>query len=75
MYAYFRFWNAKKAMLLYPREPNDNGFKKFLTEDCVEEVDEINLIKHECKMGFIFVLKGMELVEGIGMKVLPVLGL
>ncbi|MCU4173794.1 McrC family protein [Carboxylicivirga sp. N1Y90] len=46
MYAYNRFWNAKKAMLLYPGENRNTEFKYFLNEG--ED--------HSCKMGFVSVV-------------------
>ena len=39
MYAYNRFWNAKKAMLLYPGELRHNSFKRFETEDFFRDND------------------------------------
>ncbi len=46
MYAYSRFWDADRAMLLYPGEDQNRNFKPFLNED--ED--------HSCKMEFVSVL-------------------
>lgn len=67
MYAYCRFWNANKAMLLYPGEPINNDFKDFLNQEFDEE--------HACKMGFVSVLDGKKLDETIGKKILSELDL
>ncbi len=75
MYTYCRFWNAKKAMLLYPGDPNDNEFKEFLTDDYALRNDDPEAIKHECKMGFVSVLKEAELDLKIAEKVLLTLEL
>ena len=56
MYTYCRFWNAKKAMLLYPAEPIDSSFKTFLTDDYSANSEGVLEIEHECKMGFVSVL-------------------
>ncbi|WP_440122261.1 McrC family protein [Tenacibaculum sp. Ill] len=54
MYTYCRFWNAKRALLLYPGENKDNQFLNFHTE---EYLVNGNAMKHQCKMGFISVLE------------------
>lgn len=57
MYAYCRFWNAEKAMLLYPGETSENKFKSYKTDDYSLNVENNSLkINHQCKMGFISVL-------------------
>lgn len=79
MYAYCRFWNAEKALLLYPGINTDNQFQSYLTDDysVVEKVKEeqINAIDHQCKMGFVSVLDGKKLSESIGIDVLMEIGL
>ena len=49
MYAYGRFWKAKKVVLLYPGNKKQNDFKPFL--------NKYDLIDHSCKLGFVSVLK------------------
>jgi 5-methylcytosine-specific restriction enzyme subunit McrC len=72
MYAYCRFWDAEKAMLLYPGEANENVFKSYKTDDYLKRWDEDleqhnhNRIDHQCKMGFVSVLEGDELNGDIG---------
>ena len=56
MYAYNRFWNAQKAMLLYPGESKNNSFKPFETEDFFRDNDQTTSITHLCKSGFVSVL-------------------
>lgn len=50
MYAYNRFWNANRAVLLYPGDTNSNDFKWFLNAN--------DLVSHSCKMAFVSVLDG-----------------
>ncbi len=67
MYAYSRFWDAEKVMLLYPGNTRENKFKPFDNE-------EIDQKKHQCKMGFISVLnKDNNLNENVGVEVLALL--
>jgi len=74
MYVYTRFWNAEKAMLLYPGESNYNSFKKFETEDFVRNGDKTNSITHLCKSGYINVLdNNNKLNSSIGEEVLALL--
>jgi 5-methylcytosine-specific restriction enzyme subunit McrC len=71
MYAYCRFWDAEKALLLYPGDAKGNHFKSYLTEDYgVDEKENYSQIIHQCKMGFVSVLEGEELDENLGEKVL-----
>ncbi len=48
MYSYNRFWNASKAVLLYPGEGGGNKFKVFCNKK--------DPIQHYCKMAFVNVL-------------------
>ncbi|MFH6770264.1 restriction endonuclease [Gaetbulibacter aquiaggeris] len=80
MYTYCRFWDAKKALLLYPGEMINNKFKEYQTDDYVEYWDgdlglhNHNKINHLCKMGFITVLDDNGLLDStIGRKVLELL--
>lgn len=71
MYAYCRFWNAEKALLLYPGDYIGADFEAFLTDDYSVFAEDLKVIKHECKMGFVSVLDGPgSLDTGIGKKIL-----
>ena len=57
MYAYCRFWDAEKALLLYPGDTRENSFKSYLTDDYVlDQKENHSPIEHQCKMGFVSVL-------------------
>lgn len=57
MYAYCRFWDAEKALLLYPGEDRDNNFKIYQTDDYLrDEAHNHSQITHQCKIGFVSVL-------------------
>ncbi|NQX96541.1 MAG: restriction endonuclease [Flavobacteriales bacterium] len=74
MYAYNRFWNAEKAMLLYPGNFRQNDFKEFRTDDYFKQEGEINKINHQCKMGYVSVLdKENNLSQEVGKQVLELL--
>jgi len=74
MYAYNRFWNAQKAMLLYPGTPKNTRFKAFETEDFFRTKEVTTRIQHECKSGFVSVLdKDNKLSSEIGKQVLMLL--
>ncbi|MFC4267507.1 McrC family protein [Polaribacter marinivivus] len=76
MYAYCRFWDAEKAMLLYPGEERGNQFKSYLTDDYViDEEKNHSQIEHQCKMRFVSVLEGDELDKKVGLKILKQLDL
>jgi 5-methylcytosine-specific restriction enzyme subunit McrC len=71
MYTYCRFWDAEKAVLLYPGEASGNNFQSYLTDDYTRDKEEKHFqIEHQCKMGFVSVLEGNELDQNIGMKIL-----
>jgi len=72
MYAYCRFWDAERALLLYPGNPLENEFQNYLTDDySIDHKENKNRIKHECKMGFVSVLdKNNNLDPAIEEKVL-----
>ncbi|EAS19376.1 conserved hypothetical protein [Flavobacteria bacterium BBFL7] len=58
MYTYCRFWDAEKAMLLYPGDYTENKFMSYLTDDySKQDNDETSEIDHQCKMGFVSVLQ------------------
>lgn len=68
MYAYNRFWNSYKAVLLYPGDPR--------TTDFVEFENDNEVIKHKCKMAFVSVLNDKdELDEEVGRKILEEVGI
>jgi 5-methylcytosine-specific restriction enzyme subunit McrC len=74
MYTYCRFWNAEKAMLLYPGDFKENNFQSFKTDDYSFIDSEAEIIDHQCKMGFISVLNSKnELDENIGTKIIELL--
>lgn len=63
MYAYARFWNAKKVMLLYPGDNKNHEFKQFQNSN--------DPIHHECKLGFVSVLsEDAKLDSNIGEKII-----
>jgi 5-methylcytosine-specific restriction enzyme subunit McrC len=76
MYAYCRFWDAKKAMLLYPGIPISNQFRPYLTDDYSLSQDSTsNLIDHQCKMGFVSVLdEDNNLNDKLGEQILVMAG-
>lgn len=75
MYAYCRFWDADKAMLLYPGIDSENRFKSYQTDDYSKDAQENHFeMDHQCKMGFVSVLnENGELDDGIGFKILELL--
>lgn len=72
MYAYGRFWNAAKVMLLYPGIRTNKDFRRFRTDDYIKTEEGHQEIKHQCKLGFVSVLddEGMNLDPNIGEKVI-----
>ena len=77
MYAYCRFWDAEKALLLYPGDQSENKFKSYETDDYTKDDDSNHTkIDHQCKMGFVSVLdENEQLDKFIGKKVLELIGL
>lgn len=75
MYAYCRFWDAEKAILLYPGNSNGSFFKPYLTDDYViNEEEKKSKIEHQCKMEFVTVFdESGFLNERIGEDILRVL--
>ena len=75
MYTYCRFWDAEKAMLLYPGNLAENKFKSYLTDDYSKHLSDVTLeIDHQCKMGFVSVLNDIgELDNNIGSKILDLI--
>lgn len=57
MYTYCRFWDAEKAVLLYPGATSQNQFKSYLTDDYSSHNNDMpKEMDHQCKMGFVSVL-------------------
>lgn len=76
MYAYGRFWNASRIMLLYPGNYGSSGFVKFENTEHVrfENTNTYAQLEHECMKGFVSVLGGpnsqSKLNEKIGDEIL-----
>tara|TARA_Y100001954_G_C15811463_1_gene605409 strand:- start:86 stop:1300 length:1215 start_codon:yes stop_codon:yes gene_type:complete len=49
MYAYGRFWNAEKVMLLYPGDQSSKEYSPYLNQD-------LDVTNHKCRLGFVSVL-------------------
>jgi len=73
IYAYCRYWDAEKAMLLYPGEKTVQSFKKYKTDDFQKKDGEFVEIDHYCKMGFVQVMDGNVLNDNLGMEILEML--
>jgi len=68
VYAYARFWDAERVMLLYPGDGRQNHSDYFKTEDKLPRKDE--LISHEGLLRFVAVVLDGRLSQEIGGKVL-----
>ena len=67
MYAYGRFWDAEKVMLLYPGSKSSNDFVPYRNQ-------EFDSTEHQCKLGFVNVLDSAgKLDKKIGKEVLRLL--
>lgn len=77
IYTYCRFWDAEKAMLLYPGKSNTNQFKPYLTEDYSLGIEnQAEKIEHQCKMGLVSVLDSEnKLNKNLGIEILSLLKL
>lgn len=75
MYTYCRFWDAEKAMLLYPGNLNENKFQSYETDDYYKNQEITIKMDHQCKMGFVSVLDPLtsELDQTLGIKILDLL--
>ncbi|AXT49491.1 restriction endonuclease [Aquimarina sp. BL5] len=63
VYAYARFWDAEKVMLLYPGNRKSEDFKQFENEK--------DNPKHQCKLGFVSVLDSNNKLDiSIGEKII-----
>lgn len=72
MYTYSRFWDAEKALLLYPGNFRHNDFLEYKTEEYLIGGDTM---KHQCKMGFVSVVNETGLSKTIGAEILQLLEL
>lgn len=64
MYAYGRFWNATKLILLYPGDDDQGRFKPYPNPNDPE-------LKHQCKTSFISVLDNDDILDDeIGEKII-----
>lgn len=69
MYAYGRFWDAEKVMLLYPGSKSSHEFVPYRNQ-------ELDSTEHQCKLGFVNVLDDAgKLDKKIGEEVLRLVGL
>lgn len=75
MYAYCRFWDAEKALLLYPGNPRKKTYKSYLTDDYSKDHKEGDpfQVAHQCKMGFVEVMKNQELNTNLGEEILELI--
>ena len=75
MYTYCRFWDAQRAILLYPGETSENKFKSYQTDDySIHRTEEPKEMDHQCKMGYISVLdENHQLKENVGIDILKLL--
>jgi 5-methylcytosine-specific restriction enzyme subunit McrC len=55
MYAYNRFWDAEKVMLLYPGAKKNTSYKSFETNEYHPNT-KMDPFQHQCKMGFVDVV-------------------
>lgn len=58
MYAYGRFWAARKIVLLYPGDRESTNFIDFENQEIIKnESGNPETIRHSCKKGFVTVVK------------------
>jgi 5-methylcytosine-specific restriction enzyme subunit McrC len=67
MYAYARFWQTNKVMLLYPGEPYDSGYKSYPNQH------DHDTEYHQCKIAMVNVLKDGVLSESLAEEVMELL--
>tara|TARA_B110000285_G_C14876837_1_gene491897 strand:+ start:120 stop:572 length:453 start_codon:yes stop_codon:yes gene_type:complete len=65
MYAYGRFWDSEKLMLLYPGKHYDSGYEKYNNQN-----DNRN---HQCKIARVSVLVENDLDPNIGKNIIDLL--
>jgi len=57
MYAYCRFWNAQKALLLYPGKERKSEYEDYNTDDYhLLDDNSLSKVNHQCRMEFVSVL-------------------
>jgi 5-methylcytosine-specific restriction enzyme subunit McrC len=67
MYAYARFWQTNKVMLLYPGEPYDSGYKTY------PNLNDHETDHHQCKIAMVNVLKDGTLSDCLAEEILGLL--
>jgi 5-methylcytosine-specific restriction enzyme subunit McrC len=67
MYAYARFWQTNKVMLLYPGEPYDSGYKTY------PNLNDHETDHHQCKIAMVNVLKDGSLSDCLAEEILGLL--
>ena len=74
MYAYGRYWDAEKVMLLYPGEKGQStNFSEYDTDDYSLKGDEVNEQNHLCRLGYVSVLNDGVLSNNLGKDVFDLL--
>ena len=66
MYAYGRYWDSDKLMLLYPGKHYDSGYQGYPNKFDVSRV-------HQCKIGMVSVLDVSSLDLAVGEKIINML--
>jgi hypothetical protein len=66
MYAYGRYWDSDKLMLLYPGKHYDSGYQGYPNKFDLSRV-------HQCKMGMVSVLDASSLDLAVGEKIINML--
>ena len=64
MYAYARFWNTNKVVLLYPGEPYDSGYKSYPNHND-HEVDF-----HQCKTLYVNILENNKIDANLAFNII-----
>lgn len=74
MYTYCRFWDAEKAVLLYPGSKSHN-YQSYITDDYSKVSDNTISINHQCKKGMVNVFSDNEtkLNDNLGLDILKIL--
>lgn len=74
MYTYCRFWDAEKAVLLYPGSKSHN-YQSYITDDYSKVRDNTISINHQCKKGMVNVFSESKtnLNNNLGLEILKIL--
>ena len=67
MYAYARFWDTNKVVLLYPGDPYDSGYKSYPNHN---DLNDYATEFHQCKIAMVNVLKDGVLSKNLAEEVL-----